>query len=95
MMNKFRFIVGGDPELGGKNIRLMALSENDSIIQLACSNDLIMPSAFAYDKTRNVLYATDELNDGMGKLAVFDVSDNVLHLLQIILTKGSNPDSVQ
>lgn len=91
MMNKFRFIVGGNPELGGKDIRLMALSENDSIIQLDCSNDLIMPSAFAYDKSRNVLYATDELNDRMGKLAVFDVSDDELRLLQIILTKGSNP----
>lgn len=91
MTNKVRFVVGGNPELGGRNMRLMALSENDSIIQLDCSNDLIMPSAFAYDKMTSILYVTDELNNGMGKLAVFKVLESELHLLQIVPTRGSNP----
>lgn len=90
-MNKVRFVVGGNPELGGKNIRLMALSENDSIIQLDYSSELIMPSAFAYDSVSSILYVTDELNDGMGKLAVFKVLESELHLLQLVPTEGSNP----
>lgn len=90
-MNKMKFVVGANPELGGKNIRLMALSENNTITQLDYSDILLMPSAFAYDRRRGILYVTDELNDGLGKLAVFSVLDNKLKLLQIIATQGSNP----
>lgn len=90
-MNKIRFVVGGNPELGGNSMRMMALSESDSIIQLDCSNELIMPSAFAYDKATGILYATDELNDGMGKLAAFEILESEFHLLQVVSTEGSNP----
>lgn len=89
--NKIKFVVGANPELGGANIRLMELSENNTIFQLDYSNVLIMPSAFAYNRTKNILYVTDEINEGMGKLAVFLVLENKLQLLQIIETRGSNP----
>lgn len=89
--NKIKFVVGANPELGGQKIRLMALSRNDKIIQLDFSDVLTMPSAFEYDRASNILYVTDELNDGKGKLATFLVSGNKLLLLQIIETRGSNP----
>jgi len=90
-MDKMRFVVGANPELGGQKIRLMALSDNNTITQLDYSDTLIMPSAFAYNRRRGILYVTDELNDGLGKIAIFSVLDNKLKLLQIIATHGSNP----
>jgi 3-carboxymuconate cyclase len=86
-----KFVVGANPELGGNKLRLMALTDNNRIIQLDSSNELVMPSSFAYDKERNILYVTDELNWKNGKIGVFSILENKLQLLQAIQTKGSNP----
>lgn len=70
---RVKFVVGSDPELGGNKLRLMALAENNRIIQLDSSNDLTMPSSFAYDRERSILYVTDEINRENGKVGVFSV----------------------
>lgn len=88
----FKFVVGADSELGGNKLRLMALTNDKRILQIDYSSELMMPSSFAYDQSRNLLYVTDELNGAAGKLAVYSIDEgNKMRVLQIIQTKGSNP----
>ena len=88
----FRFVVGADTDLGGSKLRLMALTNDNRILQLDCSNIPVMPSSFEIDQSKRILYVTDELNENAGKLIVYSIAEeNKLLFLQSVETGGSNP----
>lgn len=86
-----KFVVGFDPELGGEQLRLLAISKDGEVTILDSDNSIVMPSAFVWDKEKNLLYITDEQNNGHGRVLVFSVISDKLFFLQAIPTFGSNP----
>lgn len=88
----FRFVVGADSDLGGSKLRMLALTNDNRILQVDCSSIPVMPSSFAIDQSKKFLYVTDELNDNAGRLLVYSiVEENKIQLLQSLKTGGSNP----
>ena len=88
----FRFVVGADSDLGGSKLRLLALTNDNRILQVDCSEIPLMPSSFAIDRSKKLLYVTDELNDNAGRLLVYSIVDeNRLQVLHSVKTGGSNP----
>lgn len=86
-----KFVVGFDPELGGEQLRLLGISKDGEVKILDVDNSIVMPSAFAWDKEKNLLYITDEQNNSRGRVLVFSVTSDTLCFLQAIPTFGSNP----
>lgn len=48
--NEMKFLIEANPEFGGALLRLYLWSEETNISLSDTSNDLLMPSSFAYDK---------------------------------------------